>query len=396
MPFLDIPKPGKLTTTYPDGSVSSELSTVYEYSQGSVKSAKRTSVKVNGWREPLPYSIWGNSGDVWTCEVSGRATSRSYVGVSPDHPDGYAYWQHARSGSISNGSQQPLSSVPNYLYQNALIKARLKLKELNINLPQAFAERDQVARLVGDSCLRLVRLMKAFRGGKHWEYIAKNARGKTLAQLWLEAQYGWKPLYSDVFGAAETLRRHLETEVYDFRTHVSSRMRDFKVEDLAGASSVGPLRFHINSRRETTYDCKVRLDFERSGLDIPNSMKEIGVTNPLYLAWELTPFSFVADWFVPIGDWLSSLDASVGWTFKSGSVSKKVVGITTHQLGRITNIGPNLSGYVTVLGKGRQFSFDRSVFASEPYPDRPHFKESKSVIHMLNGIALLQGAVRVR
>lgn len=33
-----------------------------------------------------------------------------------------------------------------------------------------------------------------------------------------------------------------------------------------------------------------------------------GLTNPLLTAWELVPFSFVADWFVNVGDTIASLD----------------------------------------------------------------------------------------
>lgn len=35
-----------------------------------------------------------------------------------------------------------------------------------------------------------------------------------------------------------------------------------------------------------------------------------GFDKPLGVAWEATPFSFVADWFFPIGDYLKNLETS--------------------------------------------------------------------------------------
>jgi hypothetical protein len=44
----------------------------------------------------------------------------------------------------------------------------------------------------------------------------------------------------------------------------------------------------------------------------------LGLTNPLAIAWELVPFSFVLDWLVPVGTWLQSLDATLGVKFVGG------------------------------------------------------------------------------
>jgi len=38
------------------------------------------------------------------------------------------------------------------------------------------------------------------------------------------------------------------------------------------------------------------------------------LTNPALVAWELVPFSFVADWFVPIGSWLTAIAPLIGIT----------------------------------------------------------------------------------
>lgn len=48
-----------------------------------------------------------------------------------------------------------------------------------------------------------------------------------------------------------------------------------------------------------------------------------GLINPLSIAWEVVPFSFVLDWFIPIGATLQAITASVGLTFNAGWSSMK-------------------------------------------------------------------------
>lgn len=52
----------------------------------------------------------------------------------------------------------------------------------------------------------------------------------------------------------------------------------------------------------------------------------LGLTNPLATLWELVPLSFVANWFVSIGDTLNALDAGVGLEFVSGYQTTVVKG----------------------------------------------------------------------
>jgi hypothetical protein len=40
-------------------------------------------------------------------------------------------------------------------------------------------------------------------------------------------------------------------------------------------------------------------------------MWELGFANPRYTAWDMVPFSFMVDWFVPIGSYLEAMDDSV-------------------------------------------------------------------------------------
>lgn len=47
-------------------------------------------------------------------------------------------------------------------------------------------------------------------------------------------------------------------------------------------------------------------------------IQQLGLDDPLGLIWELTPYSFVVDWFLPVGQWLSSFRSIKGLTFQGG------------------------------------------------------------------------------
>jgi hypothetical protein len=52
-------------------------------------------------------------------------------------------------------------------------------------------------------------------------------------------------------------------------------------------------------RMSYIYELYEEMSFERN----------LGLTDPLSVAWELIPYSFVVDWFVPIGTYLDNLNA---------------------------------------------------------------------------------------
>lgn len=128
----------------------------------------------------------------------------------------------------------------------------------------------------------------------------------------------------------------------------------------------------------------IRLDYEPSNTFL-QAVTNVGLTNPLEVAWELVPFSFVLDWALPIGEWLSVLDADLGWRFRSGSC--------THF--RKTNVSCRrlYDNYAYVKGDWRggtkSVAMDRKVYHDSPLPRFPSIKNPFSLGHVANGFALL-------
>lgn len=122
-----------------------------------------------------------------------------------------------------------------------------------------------------------------------------------LSSKWLEYRYGWMPLMSSMYDAADTLRRKIETDIitvsgrastqkYDSRSYsFTNNLTDKNWFEYCRASQ----RMHIGLR------------FRPPDKHIQQILNWTSI-NPLLIAWELVPLSFVADWFVNVGDQLAA------------------------------------------------------------------------------------------
>jgi hypothetical protein len=280
------------------------------------------------------------------------------------------------------------------LRNTALIAVRNKLKSTSINLGVAFGERNQTARLLGDTASRIARSIRALRRGQIRRSMdelgissrRRQPRGSNVPQRWLELQYGWKPLLSDVYGAAEALEKRPKG--------------DWRVTAKATRKRSDTYLFERIPASGTNFDgCSCRASVMRSvfaRLDaLPQneatiSLASLGVTNPLSVAWELVPWSFVVDWALPIGSFLESLDAMLGYGDATYS-SSLLVKATWKDKGLSASFS---NGYIknSFAGRKKLVYLSRQVSASVPLPTLPGFKDPRSLGHMANGLALMATA----
>jgi hypothetical protein len=114
-------------------------------------------------------------------------------------------------------------------------------------------------------------------------------------------------------------------------------------------------------------------------------LNSFGFLTPELVAWELLPFSFVADWFIPIGTYLEALDfvKSVEGTYVRTDLSRADVGLGT---------APNVT-IVSGSARRKEISVTRtagSIGTLSSQIGRPKFKNPLSVSHATSAIALLQ------
>lgn len=339
---------------------------------------KVRNARINGWRSPSPYWRTVEFGEIWGPTVSYRA----------EYPSGYGSFLNVvvATGwptSWNTGAGYIPISLPSYDRQRAQceLQALKRLKDQKVNLGVAFGERAETAELIAHSLGRIVRGIKA---AKHLDVkglakalaldtsrVGKLKNVKKPFELWLEAQYGWMPLLSDVHGATTVLKERDSADPTRYIVSVHSKAQE-KFQEVNGpyawASNTSGAFLDLYNRRDIIDACRVSLHYY---LDNPAlaEFASVGVTNPLDVAWELLPFSFVADWFLPIGDYINVLDSTLGYIFKGGTATgvRRISGkwFTTG-----TPAGFNgTASYSLSSGSYRQFKMSRDVYDGSPTPD---------------------------
>lgn len=138
--------------------------------------------------------------------------------------------------------------------------------------------------------------------GSNKKRLSLNDPGST----WLSMQYGWLPLLSDVYEAATNWEA------------VTAPPRKFKLRKRKRARVVSTTpegHYMVQHRDLTSYEARVHIT---ESISVPRAL---GLTDPLGIAWEVVPWSFVVDWFLPISTYLDTLnvfqglDATVAWTY---------------------------------------------------------------------------------
>jgi hypothetical protein len=114
--------------------------------------------------------------------------------------------------------------------------------------------------------------------------------------------------------------------------------------------------------------------------------------------WEILPFSFVADWFLPIGPYLESLTAFHGLDFVSGS---KTLFTRMKMDQAIENYGPLIVEPTTIGHHTAKFRYERiflnrSTLSGFPTMHYPQLNLSGLTggVRAQNAVALLLQAFR--
>lgn len=140
---------------------------------------------------------------------------------------------------------------------------------------------------------------------------------QLVADGWLELQFGWGPLLSDVHTSAEALAQKNLTSPGEVFKATGFAKREESVLGYKLDTGAIPLR-----ERRITHECHsktvIYAMITQWEIYLASSM---GLSNPSKVAWDVIPFSFVADWFYPFAKTLESLNATQGLVFVDGSQS---------------------------------------------------------------------------
>lgn len=142
---------------------------------------------------------------------------------------------------------------------------------------------------------------------------------QDAAGLWLEYTFGWVPLVADVGAAVKVASDPFEVH----RSFGTCSLNEFKQVTQTY------YKLLIRSKIRTVCTAGLRVDNPNVAL-----LTQLGLANPLAVAWDIIPFSFVVDWFFKVSTYLNRWNDMAGFSY----------------IDPVTTI--NQRAEVTVMGRG--------------------------------------------
>lgn len=365
---------------------------IVSYTEGYTKLSYNTPGYGSPHRDGLPFNKFGY---VKTRTKSWEGTNRyGWIGGWP--------WSGL---TIISGTYSPFyelwdsfSSLEEGLaIDEAVGKALNRVKDQSANWAENIATSKQSISMISGMMLKVLNAYRAARQGnmaKAAAHLGVSPRGpgrvrnqsKAIANGWLELQYGWLPLLSDIYQTTLAIQKRRQVKQPLIRVSASvERNKDRKDSSFDGIETT-------SYAYETRMTAKVILYFRLENEDL-RFAAQMGITNPLALAWELVPFSFVLDWMLPVGNYLSNFDATLGLRYVKGGVTvfrRKKVECTQTASYRSGYTGDDYIREKYISGSAERIEINREPLASVPSQKVPHLKSPLSMQHLANAMALLR------
>lgn len=228
------------------------------------------------------------------------------------------------------------------LVDQAITEAHAKVKLADVDLTVMAVEMGETLRLIHSTGRKFLKIYKGIR-----KFNARAIRDaisiSAVRDQWLEYRYGMRPLYYDLRGVYNYLKRWGKVAPrYTARSNPSVLTASGKSTGSLTAyviPSSGAFTFTVSYERWTEQSQTVRagvlyaVDFSDA---FTKQLALLGVDRPLSSAWDLIPFSFVADWFIGIGPFIASWEPKPGCNMlaswytatRQASAITKVIGAT--------------------------------------------------------------------
>ncbi|UJQ85567.1 MAG: putative maturation protein [Yuhrihovirus faecenecus] len=245
-----------------------------------------------------------------------------------------------------------IANTINRVNSEILVKARNN----KMSLGESLVDVDRTVVMVATKGIQVYQAFRFLRSGqinKAFQALdltsLTDKRGRnvqnasSVSARWLALQYGWLPLLSDI---------------WDGVNFVNEKFKDpkstFVVSRKAKQQLLNP-GWVFNFNDEPWYNAKGTSDVltsvsQKYVLKVKDQtmayLASIGLDNPLYVAWQAIPYSFVLDWLLPVSDWLQALSTPLGLQLVSGYRSVRTEGFIRFEA---VSFGVNPSDQNTVF-----------------------------------------------
>jgi hypothetical protein len=298
-------------------------------------------------------------------------------------------------------------TMPQYLstdiasaQMNTLVKAYAKMNDSDAHGFVTVAEANKTAKMLSSPLSKSRDLLGKTISRKMTLVSRGWSSAKAAASAWLEYRYGWKPIIYDVADICDAYRAQARRAEPIRVTARSGWKSVVKTDNLFHPSIPGLTSLDL--RQTATYDCSVNSGVIYT-IDDPARHNAVGTSFGVSLRdvpsaiWELMPYSFVVDWFLNVGDWLTAINPRPGVTVEGSWTTKKVITYNNCFVERAT-IFVNNSPATTYVASGCRYteelwSLDREVNLALPWVP-PVIPGSLSLTHQIDALALLVSGVQ--
>jgi hypothetical protein len=351
---------------------------------------------IQGYTGPKNHAIHGQAYRVGRCT---QGTGLVYI----KYLDGSAQFQTIAASGFNTAGLFHIRDwdwARDVAYNQALDRLNEKVRgsvDLSVDFAEAGQTKDLAKKLVS-STLGFAETLRKFRKNP-LSALPTNSRKarqlrKDLTNAYLEYTYGIKPLVGTLYGIYEKIYKPEEPKL----TRLIGRSRQScSLPTRAGVQPIiGPWPGDIgyfNLEGRAYAQCEIGLYLE---LQDPSALQSLGgftSLNPVSLAWELLPYSFVVDWVFNLGGYIRNLETALCY----GSLSRG--GWVTFVMYQELASGGFVGNQNNVFGEipssaSRTIAKERSPLGSYPFPRLPRLELDLSSGHLFNAAALLSNLLR--
>lgn len=262
-------------------------------------------------------------------------------------------------------------------YQSAYNTALDSLYEQlrgNVDLSIDLAEVHKTKSMMRQTLKGMASLLTTFRK-------MRRSNPRDWGNLWLEFTYGWKPLANTIY---EGLSKACDASASP-PWHVRARGSDKNSDSEVIGTDIRTINVRHGSVR---YQLDVLYKLSDSRLQQLGGYTSL---NPVSIAWELVPYSFVVDWFVDVGGYLRNLESAFlyGSDFVGGYITRTDLSESTQTIIGTSDTGDGSYSTVSLQGSYKRVSKSRGLLGGTPYPMTPTFDPKMGTSRLISAAALL-------
>jgi hypothetical protein len=200
-------------------------------------------------------------------------------------------------------------SYSDKVYAKAYPKFVASVKGVEAEIAVSLAERQEALDMIAKRATQLAKAVREVRSFR-WTQAARTlglkssprsprsprATAKNFGSAWLEYWLGWAPFIGDIGNAVDVL----QGPVPPLLVRESSRHTWSWRETSYPSQGVTDL---IDHELTVRWALAAMVKIKNPNLYLAN---QLGFVNPASVLWAVTPFSFMFDWIVNVGDFLGS------------------------------------------------------------------------------------------